>query len=126
MALFPAPAPRSQRFDLLCGASRQMYLRGGATVVCVTGSLMLAEPAYRSDVPPGVYLPPPARLHAGESFVLAERGPLTLTALTPAHVICLERPGAMAWIRAIAGCWRGLAHKNNPAGRLGALHNISK
>lgn len=126
MALFPAPDPHSQRFDLLSGASRQLRLRGGATVICVSGSVMVAEPAYRSDQPPGTYLPPPTRLHAGESCFLPERGPLTVTALGKAQVICLQSPGAKAWIQAFAGrLWR-LANKNNPSDRLGALHNISK
>ena len=81
MALFPAPEPRSQHIDLLAGASRQVRLRGGALIVCVSGSLMLAEPSYRSDMPPGRYLPPPMRLNAGESHCLPEGGPLTLTAV---------------------------------------------
>lgn len=126
MTPFPAPDPHSQRFDLLSGASRQLRLRGGATIVCVSGSVMVAEPAYRSDLPPGTYLPASTRLHAGESFFLPERGALTVTALGKAQVICLQSPGAMAWIQAIASRLRRLATKNNPSNGLGALHNISK
>lgn len=74
MALFSAPDPHSQRFDLPSGASRQLRLRGGATVICVSGRVLVAEPAYRSELPPGTYLPPPTRLHAGESFFLPEGG----------------------------------------------------
>nr|WP_312486056.1 hypothetical protein [Achromobacter ruhlandii] len=126
MALFPAPDPHSQRFDLPSGASRQLRLRGGATVICVSGRVLVAEPAYRSELPPGTYLPPPTRLHAGESFFLPERGTLTVTALGKAQLICLQAPGAKAWILAFARCLRRLVGKNNQPNGLGALHNISK
>lgn len=126
MAFFHTPEPHSQRFELLCGASRALRLRGGTTVVCVSGSLMVVEPPYRSELPPGTYLPSPARLHAGERYYLAERAPLVLTALARAEVICLQPPGVMAWISAFAGRLAGLAGKNNRPGGVGALHKISK
>ncbi|CAB3862104.1 MAG: hypothetical protein ACWGIK_13995 [Achromobacter pulmonis] len=126
MALFPAPQPHAQRFELLCGASRPLRLRAGATVVCVSGSLVVAEPPYRSELPHGRYLAPPARLHAGESHYLAERASVILTALVRAEVICLQPPGAIARILAFAARLPGLADKNNGPGGVGALHKISK
>lgn len=126
MALFPAPEPRSQRIDLLAGASRQVRLRGGALIVCTSGSLMVAEPPYRSDMPPGRYLPPPMRLNAGESHCLPEGGPLTLTAVGQAQAICLDPPGLLARVAAIATVFFGSESKNNRPNSLGALHKISK
>lgn len=125
MVLFPAPEPRSQRFDLLAGASRQVRLRGGALIVCVSGSLMVAEPPYRSDMPPGRYLPP-MRLNAGESHCLPEGGPLTLTAVGQAQAICLDPPGLLARVAALATVFFGPESKNNRSNALGALHKISK
>lgn len=126
MAFFPAPEPRSQRIELLAGASRQVRLRGGALIVCTSGSLMVAEPPYRSDMPPGRYLPPPMRLNAGESHCLPEGGPLTLTAVGQAQAICLDPPGLLARVAAFATGFFGPESKNNRSNPLGALHKISK
>ncbi len=126
MTLFPAPEMPAQRFEILSGASRQMRLRGGATVVCVSGSLLVAEPPYRAELPPGTYLPPPLRLNAGEIHYLPESGPLTLTALSRTQVICTDAPSLAARIRAAAGRFFWLLSRNNRANGLGALHKISK
>ncbi len=126
MALFSAPETRSQHIDLLPGASRQVRLRGGALIVCVSGGLMVAEPPYRSDMPPGRYLPPSMRLNAGESHRLPEGGSLMLTAVGHAQAICLDPPGLLARVAAFATGFFGPESKNNPPNALGALHKISK
>ncbi|CAB3730284.1 hypothetical protein LMG3458_04780 [Achromobacter deleyi] len=126
MALFPAPELPAQRLEILSGASRQVHLRGGATVVCVSGSLLVVEPPYRSEVPPGRHLPPPVRLNAGESYPLPEGGPLVLTALCRTQAICLDVPSPAQRFWAIArGVFRAVS-KNNRQNGLGALHKISK
>lgn len=126
MALFPAPELPAQRLEILSGASRQVHLRGGATVVCVSGSLLVVEPPYRSEVPPGRHLPPPVRLNAGESYPLPEGGPLMLTALCRSQAICLDVPSAGQRFWAVArGVFRAVS-KNNRQNGLGALHKISK
>lgn len=126
MALFPTPDMPAQRFEILSGASRQVRLRGGATVICVSGSLLVVEPPYRSELPPGRYLPPPLRLNAGESYPLAESGLLTLTAINRTQAICVDAPGMAARIWAVAARFFRAASKNNPQDSLGALHKISK
>ncbi len=100
MALFSAPEPQSLRFDLPAGASRQVRLRAGAAVVCVSGRLIAIDPSYRPDLPPGARLAPSPPLNAGETYCLAEGGWLALSAVTSAQVICLDPPGMAA--RAVA------------------------
>lgn len=107
MALFSVPEPCSQRIDLLAGVSRQVRLRGGALVVCLSGSLMVSEPPYRSDTPPGRYLPPPMRLNAGESHCLLEGGALTLTAVGQTQAICLDPPGLLTRVAALVAGFFG-------------------
>ncbi len=126
MALFPTPAMPAQRFEILSGASRHVRLRGGATVICVSGSLLVVESPYRSELPPGMYLPPPLRLNAGETYYLPESGPLTLTALSRSQAICTDAPGFAARIRAVAARFFRVSSKNNWLKGLGALHKISK
>ena len=126
MALFPTPEMPALRFEILSGASRQVRLRGGAIVICVSGSLQIVESPYRSELPPGTYLPPPVRLNAGETYYLPESGPLTLTALSRSQVICTDAPGVAARIWAVAARLFRATSKNNAPNGLGALHKISK
>ncbi|RBL81093.1 hypothetical protein DDE05_46820 [Streptomyces cavourensis] len=126
MALFPAPELPAQRFDILSGATRQVHLRSGATVVCVSGSLLIVEAPYRAEVPPGRHLPPPVRLNAGESYPLPQGGPLVLTALGRAQAICLDVPGPWQRFWAVVRSIFGVIRKNNRQNGLGALHKISK
>lgn len=126
MALFTAPEPQSLRFDLPAGARRQVRLRAGAAVVCVSGRLTAVEPSYRPDLPPGGRLAPPPSLNAGETHCLAEGGWLALTAVTSAQVICLDPPGMAARAVAVLARLLRLRWGNRAPARLGAMHKISK
>lgn len=126
MALFPTPETPAQCFEILSGASRQVRLRSGATVICVSGSLLVVEPPYRSEWPPGMHLPPPVRLNAGESYHLPENGALTLTAINRSQAICIDVPGFAARIQAVAALFFWALSRNNRPNRVGALHKISK
>lgn len=126
MALFSAPEPKSLRFDLPAGASRQVRLRAGAAVFCVSGRLTAIEPSCRPDLPSGGHLAPPPPLNAGETYCLAEGGWLALSAVTSAQVICLEPPGMAARAVAVLARLLRLGRGNCAPVRLGAMHKISK
>ncbi|MFY1878550.1 hypothetical protein [Achromobacter xylosoxidans] len=126
MALFSAPEPQSLRFDLPAGASRQVRLRAGAAVVCVSGRLIAIDPSYRPDLPPGARLAPSPPLNAGETYCLAEGGWLALSAVTSAQVICLDPPGMAARAVAVLARLLHLGRGNCAPARLGAMHKISK
>lgn len=126
MAFFSAPEPRSLRFDLPAGASRQVRLRAGAAVVCVSGSLTAIEPSCRPDLPPGGRLAPPPPLNAGETYCLAEGGWLALSAVTSAQVICLDPPGMAARAVAVLARLFHLGRGDCAPAHLGAMHKISK
>lgn len=126
MALFSVPEPQSLRFDLPAGASRQVRLRAGAAVFCVSGRLTASEPSYRPDLAPGGRLAPPPPLNAGETYCLAEGGWLALTAVTSAQVICLDAPGMAARAMSVLARLLRLGRGNSAPARLGAMHKISK
>jgi hypothetical protein len=121
-----APDIRARRLALAAGASRQLVLRAGATIVCVDGSVRVDESVIGLEAAGGLPGAVSARVNAGEGHGLAYGGVARITAIVPAEVICLDRPGlASRLLRHItAFFWPGRAEIQTDV--LGALHKISK
>ena len=121
-----APDALARRFELAAGSSRKLVLGAGATLVCVSGSVRLLEPATGPEAAGGLPGAVSVRINAGEGHGLAYGGVAQVTAIGPAELICLDRPGlAQRLLRAAAAFFRA-----DPAGNgknvMGALHKISK
>ena len=57
------PGPHTTRLDLASGASRTFLLRAGASIVCLSGSLLIDAPRLAENGAPC----PPLRLNASEA-----------------------------------------------------------
>ncbi|MPT39579.1 MAG: hypothetical protein E2603_13985 [Achromobacter sp.] len=118
--------PLARRLEIAAGASRQLTLRAGATLVCVTGSVSVEEASAGVQAAGALGLPVSARVNAGEAHGVGYGGVVRVTAIGSAEVICLDVPGPLdRFLRLAANIFRmnGAKNTNN---RLGALHKISK
>ncbi|MCY1513744.1 hypothetical protein D9M68_482560 [compost metagenome] len=121
-----APDAQARRLVLAAGASRQLVLRAGATVVCVDGSVRIDEPVTGPEAAGGLPGPVSVRVNAGEGHGLAYGGVARVTAIGHAEVLCLEWPGLAGRLLRRATAFFGLANAGNRKNSLGALHKISK
>ncbi|MDH3065835.1 hypothetical protein QEP16_21100 [Achromobacter insolitus] len=121
-----APDTQARRLELAAGASRKLVLSAGATLVCVSGSVRIEEPATGPEAAGGLPGAVSVRINAGEGHGLGYGAVAQVTALGPAEVICLERTGVFArFLRAAASFFR-LNSAKSRKNSLGALHKISK
>jgi hypothetical protein len=120
------PASPGLRLDLPAGASRIFVLRAGAALVCVEGSVRVEEAANGLEAAGGLHRVVPARLNAGEVHGVSYGGPVRVTALGGAQLICLDSATRMDTIlRGAARFFHRFLSKNGNI-RVGALHKISK
>ena len=122
----PVPDAQARRLALDAGASRQLVLRAGATVVCVAGSVRVDEPVTGPEAAGGLPGAVSVRLNAGEGHGLAYGGVARVTAIGRAELICLDRPGLADRLLRLASAFLGLGEAGNRKNSLGALHKISK
>ncbi|HAP25134.1 MAG TPA: hypothetical protein DCR74_05715 [Achromobacter sp.] len=121
-----APASPGLRLELPAGASRIFVLRAGAVLVCVEGSVHVEEAANGLETAGGLHRVVPARLNAGEVHGVSYGGPVRVTALGCAQLICMNSAGQMdTLLRRVADFFRRFLSKNGNI-RVGALHKISK
>ncbi|KGD85610.1 hypothetical protein JL37_29605 [Achromobacter sp. RTa] len=117
---------QARRLVLAAGASQQLVLRAGATVVCVDGSVRIDEPATGPEAAGGLPRAVSVRVNAGEGHGLAYGGVARITAIGRAEVLCLDRPALAHRLLGRASDFfrRKMAEtRKNP---VGALHKISK
>ena len=116
------PGPHTARLDLASGASRTFLLRAGASIVCLSGSLLIDAPRLAENGAPC----PPLRLNASEAQGVGHGG--------VAHHRHRRRPTGMpesagldgpsgALLRGGLALLTGVAARQKP-GRVDALHNI--
>jgi len=121
-----APDAQARRLELAAGASRKLVLRPGATLVCVSGSVRVEEPANGPEAAGGLPRAVAVRINAGEGHGLGYGGVAHVTAIGPAELICLDRAGyAQRFFQAAAAFFQ-LNSTKNRKNSLGALHKISK
>ena len=97
------PGPHTTRLDLASGASRTFLLRAGASIVCLSGSLLIDAPRLAENGAPC----PPLRLNASEAQGVGHGGVLRITAIGAAQLVCLNPPGWMARLGHCCGVgWR--------------------
>lgn len=121
-----APDALARRLELAAGASRKLVLRAGATIVCVSGSVRVDEPAHGPEAAGGLPGAVSVRVNAGEGHGLAYGGVAQVTAIGSAEVICLESAGIASRLFRGATAFFQLNLARNRKNRLGALHKISK
>ncbi|MBB1597087.1 hypothetical protein [Achromobacter sp. UMC46] len=118
--------PLTRRLEIAAGASRFLTLRTGAALVCVAGSVRVEESPIAAEAANGLALPVSIRVNAGETHGVGYGGPVRVTAIGPAEVICLDVPGPLErFFRLAANIFR-MNEPENTNNRLGALHKISK
>jgi len=121
-----APDAQARRLELAAGASRKLVLRAGATLVCVSGSVRIEEPANGPEAAGGLPGAVSVRINAGEGHGLGYGGVAYVTAIGPAELICLDNPGYAQRLFSAAAAFFQLEPLKNRKNRLGALHKISK
>ena len=121
-----APDAQARRLELAAGASRKLVLRPGATLVCVSGSVRVEEPANGPEAAGGLPRAVAVRINAGEGHGLGYGGVAHVTAIGPAELICLDRPGYAQRVIQAAAAFFQLNSARNRKNSLGALHKISK
>jgi len=121
-----APDTQARRVSLAAGASRHFVLRAGATLVCVDGSVRVDEPVTGPEAAGGLPGAVSVRVNAGEGHGLAYGGVARVTAIGPAEVICLDRPGLASRLLRQASAFFRSGMAGNRKNSLGALHKISK
>lgn len=118
--------PLARRLEIASGASRQLTLRAGATVVCLAGSVQVEEPLTGSEAAGGLPLPVSTRVNAGEAHGFGYGGAIRVTAIGPAELICLDVPGPLHRVLRLAANIFRTNDRKNTNNRLGALHKILK
>lgn len=108
-----APDMQARRLALAAGASRQLVLRAGSAVVCVSGSVTVDEPVTGPEAAGNLPGAVSVRINAGEGHGLGYGGVARLTAIGSAEVICLEPPGLSGrLLRQVSAFFRAAMAKN--------------
>ncbi|MGH8819558.1 MAG: hypothetical protein ACREX5_23380 [Achromobacter pestifer] len=116
----------ARRLEIASGASRQLMLRTGATVICIAGSVRVEEPSTGAEAAGSLSLPVSTRVNAGEAQRIGCGGVVRVMALGPAEVIYQDVPGPVSrFLGLVANIFR-MNQAENTNNRLGALHKILK
>ncbi|CAB3893906.1 hypothetical protein [Achromobacter anxifer] len=126
MTMNSAPDAQARRLELAAGASRKLVLGAGATLVCVSGSVRVEEPATGPEAAGGLPGAVSVRINAGEGHGLAYGGVARVTAIGAAEVICLDKPGLLGRFLRAATTFFQVNSTETGKNALGALHKISK
>ncbi len=126
MAMNSAPDALARRLELAAGASRKLVLGAGATLVCVSGSVRVEEPATGPEAAGGLPGAVSVRINAGEGHGLAYGGVAQVTAIGAAEVICLDKPSLLGRFLRAATVFFQANSTETGKNALGALHKISK
>ncbi|MGY6271203.1 hypothetical protein ACXIUT_16055 [Achromobacter denitrificans] len=121
-----APDARARRVALAAGATRHIVLRAGAAVVCLDGSVRIEEPVTGPEAAGNLPCAVSVRINAGEGHGLAYGGVARVTAIGPAEIVCLDRPGLASRLAQFATAIFLAGVAQNRKKTLGALHKISK
>ncbi|CAB3693668.1 MULTISPECIES: hypothetical protein [Achromobacter] len=119
------PEPLARRLEIASGASRTLALRAGASVVCLSGSIRIDEPAAGAEAASSLHLPVSAHVNAGEAHGVASGGVLRVTAIKGAEVICVDVPSPFTRFFGVATKIFRLNRAKLAKKGLGALHKIS-
>lgn len=121
---FPSQPP-SQRVQIGAGATRTFVLKAGANVICVAGSIRVEQLAAGFEAASSLLLPVSVRINAGEAHGVMEGGVVRVTGIHAADVICLDVPGPIHRLFALAAKIFRQKTPESTKNRLGALHKIS-